>query len=142
MFALAAFSDGLDGFLARRLNRRTRLGAILDPLADKVFLNTAIVLLSLGIRGLYRFPHWFAVMVLGRDLLILLGALLIKRQKGSLEAVPNALGKTTAVLQMVLVIWVLLGLPRPDLAMYATAAFTIASGIGYLFYGVRRLRGL
>ena len=94
----------------------------------------------MGIDGLYRFPPWFALLVLSRDLLILFGALLIKWRKGSLEAVPNALGKTTAVLQMALVIWVLLGLPRPAPALAATAAFTIASGIGYLIYGVRRLQ--
>ena len=139
IFALAAISDGLDGLIARRFNLRTRLGAILDPLADKVFLNTAIVLLASGIDGLYRFPLWFAALVLGRDLLILLGALVVRWRKGLLEALPNALGKTTAVLQMILVIWALLKFSRPEVAMAITAAFTVASGIGYLRYGIRRL---
>src|SRR5262245_6712990 len=77
-FALVALSDALDGYIARRYNQRSELGAILDPLADKLLLVSAIVLLSRHDKpGLDRIPFWLAMMVIGRDAILLLGLIII-----------------------------------------------------------------
>lgn len=75
--AIAMFTDFLDGFIARKFNQITELGKILDPVADK--LNTAVIIIALYIYQ--DFPFWIMVIIIGRDLLILLGATFIfKRQ--------------------------------------------------------------
>src|SRR6266850_597789 len=78
-FAIAAISDGVDGYIARRYNQRSELGAILDPLADKLLLVSGIVLLSLNNAPyLPRLPLWLVVTVVSRDVIILIGLLVIK----------------------------------------------------------------
>ncbi len=139
IFALAAISDGLDGYIARSRNMKTKLGAVLDPIADKLLLNSAIILLAYGIGDLYQIPIWFAVLVVSRDLLIVGGALVIRWFKGDLQVKPCWWGKIAAVLQMGMVIWVLIKLPRPEIILTATIFFLIASGISYLRDGVRQL---
>ena len=73
-FAVAAISDGIDGYIARRYNQRSELGAFLDPLADKLLLVSGIILLSLNHGSILpRLPLWLAGIILSRDLLLLLG---------------------------------------------------------------------
>ena len=139
IFALAAISDGLDGYIARSRKMKTRLGAAIDPLADKLMLNSAIIVLAFGIKGLYQIPIWFAVLVVSRDLLIVGGALVIRWFKGDLQVKPCWWGKTAAVLQMVVVAWVLIKLPRPEIILIAALFFLVASAISYLRGGVRQL---
>lgn len=144
VFALSSISDGLDGYIARTRKMKTRLGAVLDPLADKFFLNAAIVLLSLGIRDLYRLPVWFAVLVVSRDALIVGGGLIIRWFKGDLKVEPNLWGKTTAVLQMALVIWILINPHNPPEGFnraitYLVAFFTVVSGAFYLRSGISQI---
>lgn len=139
IFALAAISDGLDGYIARSRNKKTRLGAALDPMADKLMLNSAIILLAFGIGDLYQIPIWFAVLVVSRDLLIVGGALVIRWFNDDLRIRPCWWGKTAAVLQMGLVVWVLIKLPRPEIILFAAVFFLIVSGVFYLRDGVRQL---
>src|SRR4051812_46690202 len=72
-FAVAAICDGVDGYVARRYNQRSELGAILDPLADKLLLVSAIVLLSLNWPYFERIPLWLTCTIIGRDILIVSG---------------------------------------------------------------------
>src|SRR6476469_11092859 len=73
IFLLAAVSDGLDGYIARRYNQRSKLGVILDPIADKGLLLAGIITLSVS-NWDYEFPLWFPVLVLARDLIVVSGA--------------------------------------------------------------------
>ena len=73
-FLVAAASDGLDGYIARRFDQRTELGALLDPLADKLLLVSSVILLSFSNEArLPRFPLWYGGIVLGRDLMLVGG---------------------------------------------------------------------
>ena len=73
-FVLAAICDGVDGYIARRYNQRSELGAILDPLADKLLLASAVVLLSLdNEQRLARIPLWLTATIIGRDVIVALG---------------------------------------------------------------------
>ena len=147
IFGLAALSDGLDGYLARTRDRKTRLGTLLDPLADKVLLNSTIIVLATGIGGMYRIPVWFVLIVLCRDLILLAISLcLFKRwSQGVMQIKPNWWGKTSAVLLMITVVLILFHPHQPPMALipisiYLTALFTVISGITYLAGTFKELR--
>ena len=99
VFILAAAMDGLDGFLARRFNQRSRLGAVLDPIADKGLVMTAIVLLTLSNRS-KGFPIWFPIAVIGRDVVLVIGFLALSKAIGRVEIRPAKIGKMTTLLQV------------------------------------------
>jgi cardiolipin synthase (CMP-forming) len=141
-FCLAVISDGVDGFIARHYNQRSELGAILDPLADKLLLLSGIVLLSLPREGtLPQLPLWLTATVLSRDALLLLGLVLIRYIGGTATVRPHLTGKASTVLQMICILWVLLKLDLDWLQMWALAAtlLTGVSGAIYVMAGVRQL---
>src|SRR6266403_2017859 len=111
VFILAAAMDGLDGFLARRFNQRSRLGAVLDPIADKGLVITAIVVLAHHNRS-GEFPIWFPVAVIGRDAILLIGFLGLSKAIGRVEIRPSKIGKAATLLQIASILWLLLGLRR------------------------------
>jgi cardiolipin synthase len=141
-FALAAISDAVDGYLARRYNQHSELGRILDPLADKFLLVSGIVLLSLkNDPYLQRIPLWLTATILSRDVLLVVGLVVIQITCGKVTVRPVMIGKAATVLQMVCVLWVLLKWPPQALFGIALAAAicTGLSGIIYLFDGIRQL---
>ncbi|HMJ91783.1 MAG TPA: CDP-alcohol phosphatidyltransferase family protein [Candidatus Acidoferrum sp.] len=141
-FALAAISDGIDGFIARHFNQRSELGAVLDPLADKLLLVSGIVLLSLRNEPhLAPIPIWLTVTILSRDVLLLIGLALIHYVVGKVVVRPHLLGKCATVLQMAAVLWALFKLDQQWLygLCIAAAALTGVSGLIYLFDGMQQL---
>ena len=96
VFAISAISDGLDGFFAKILHQRTRLGAFLDPIADKLLLGTAFIVLA--ISGLA--PSWLAIMVVSRDLMIMTGIGILAWDKDFPAIKPTIDGKMTTLLQI------------------------------------------
>jgi CDP-diacylglycerol--glycerol-3-phosphate 3-phosphatidyltransferase len=141
-FAIAAISDGVDGYIARRYNQRSELGAILDPLGDKLLLVAGIVLLSLNnAPHLPRLPLWLVVTVVSRDAIILIGLLIIKHVCDKVIVRPALVGKAATVLLMACILWALLKWPAGWLRWIclAAAACTAASMVVYLVDGVRQL---
>jgi CDP-diacylglycerol--glycerol-3-phosphate 3-phosphatidyltransferase len=136
---LATALDGLDGFIARRFNQRSRLGAILDPIADKSLVTTGMVVLAHHNRSA-EFPIWFPIAVIGRDAILLIGFLGLSKAIGRVEIRPSKIGKAATLLQIASILWLLLGLRRighiylPALA----TLFTVASGLGYVVDGIRQ----
>src|SRR6201989_2376337 len=115
VFLIAAVSDGLDGYVARRYNQRSSLGVILDPIADKGLLLSGIITLSISnwsesapAEG--KFPVWFPVLVITRDLVILVGAAVLHVLVGRVRVRPHWTGKIATVLQMAAIGWVMLQL--------------------------------
>ena len=144
LFALAAISDAVDGFIARRFNQRTEVGAYLDPIADKGLLVTALLLLSFDNGGAFRqLPLWFLVLVISRDLILLIGTILIHMIVGKVLPRPRWPGKCATAFQMVTIGWILLKIQYPpmDWPMYAAGLFTLVSGVWYIFDGVKTLSG-
>ena len=141
-FVVAGVTDMMDGHIARTRGTKTRLGAFLDPLADKLLLTASFVTLT------YKFPKilpfWLTAIVLSRDLLLILVAVLIMLTGGQLNPTPTALGKASTVFQMVTVgvaLFVVGGghdfwLLRKALLVVA-AVLTIGSGIQYLMLAPR-----
>ena len=147
IFLVAAASDGLDGYIARRYKQRSTLGAILDPIADKGLLLSAIITLSISnwsdIDPEYgRFPAWFPVLVITRDAVILVGAGVLHLLNGKVQVRPSWTGKVATVLQMAAIAWVMLQLHFLPLLYVVIAAgvFTFISGIIYVTDGVRQLQ--
>jgi len=139
VFSAAAVTDGLDGFLARTLNQRTTLGAYLDAIADKLLLATAYVSLAV----LQMIPAWLAVVVISRDVVIVLGVLVIAISGVGLEIRPIIASKLTTVAQLSSIGVALLNRGVPGAAAWVmpplfwlTAALTTVSGLHYIFIGM------
>ena len=144
VFLLACLTDGLDGYLARRLNQKTELGSYIDPVADKLLLMSAFLCLSfMGHLPLsMRIPAWLTILVIGRDGLILIGATMIFVTTGRLKAQPLFIGKITTVLQMTSLFFSLVSAPEPvKLALFGlTGTLTVFSGILYIRMGGKILQ--
>lgn len=141
-FAIAAVSDGLDGYIARRYGQQSELGSLLDPLADKLLLGSALILLTFDKRPhLPNLPLWLAGAVLGRDAIQTIGFGVLHYTLGKVPIRPRLAGKIATVLLMVIVSWALLKWPAEWLPPLATAAgiFTIVSGVEYVLDGMRLL---
>ena len=133
-FILAGVSDSLDGFIARVFDQKSKLGAFLDPLADKILLNSAFVMLS--VKG-YIYP-WVTVTVISRDILISLGVLILFLNSQKFTIKPSIFSKITTCLQLVSVFVVLSIVHFPilnpivDSLFWATTLLTIISGLHYM----------
>jgi cardiolipin synthase (CMP-forming) len=145
-FAVAAICDGVDGYIARRYNQFSELGAMLDPLADKLLLVSAVILLSFDHSEVIgQIPLWLTGTIIGRDILLLIGLGVIYITVGKVKVRPRMLGKMATVLQMVSVLWILLLWDRTlnpvwfKLLTLGAAFCTGASGLLYVWDGVRQL---
>ncbi|MBM3836227.1 MAG: CDP-alcohol phosphatidyltransferase family protein [Verrucomicrobia bacterium] len=141
-FAIAAICDGVDGYVARRYNQRSELGAILDPLADKLLLVSGVVLLSMHNQPyLDQIPWWLTATIIGRDVILALGLGVIHFTGGNVKVRPHFIGKMATVFQMIVVIWILLRWHYFGLRVWIWGAgiCTAVSGMIYVFEGIRRL---
>jgi cardiolipin synthase len=144
-FGIVAGCDAVDGFIARRFNQRSELGAILDPLADKLLLVSGIVLFSLNNPHFGSIPFWLTGTIIGRDLLILIGMVVIQMTVGKVAVRARVLGKVATVLQMLCIIWILLkwdqrfAEPWFKIWTVGAALCTGISGFLYVWDGVKQL---
>jgi CDP-diacylglycerol--glycerol-3-phosphate 3-phosphatidyltransferase len=141
-FAIASAADAVDGYIARHYNQRSQLGAVLDPLADKLLLVSAVILLSLKNNShLAHLPVWLVIIILSRDALLVLGVSLFHYMASQVKVRPRLSGKVATVLQMATVLWILLKWPPGALPWLigAAATLTALSGALYLYDGVRQL---
>ena len=133
VFVIAGASDALDGFLAKRLNVQSRLGAILDPVADKLLLVSAYVMLTV----LGHIPFWLVLVVVFRDLLIVGGYMLYTSHAGPVKMRPSILSKLNTLMQITLVAVILaqqaagLAWPLAEVLIYVVLATTVVSGVHY-----------
>lgn len=136
LFFVAGISDALDGYLAKRFSWHSRLGSILDPLADKLLLVTAFICLA----WVAIIPFWLVLLVLGRDLVIILGALAFHLLIGRYEMAPTWISKLNTALQIILVLALVLShglyaLPDGVLTwlVYGVSVTTVLSGLDYVW---------
>ncbi len=143
LFAVAGASDGLDGFLAKRYGWTTRLGGILDPLADKALLISCFLVLAW--QGLV--PAWLVLAIILRDLVIVTGAVVYNFRVAAVEAAPILASKLNTVMQILLVVLVVMDagvLPLPDalieITIWTCFATVLVSGIQYVWIWGRKAR--
>ena len=136
---VAGLTDALDGAIARMKNQYTRLGAVLDPLADKMLLISGFVTLSL----IHLVPSWVTILVVSRDVILMLGTAVAHFTDSRVDITPTFLGKGTTFLQLSYVVMVIfLTSRRIDLAvmlplLFGMISFTLLSGLHYLYRGFR-----
>ena len=151
VFTIAGVSDGVDGFIASRLNQESELGTIIDPIADKLLMTTAFVMLTLAsVMGTPRHlpvPFWVTATVIGRDVAIVAIAGAINVMTGFRGFKPSRLGKASTFVQVVGVILILVAAVFPSLngfylpTVYTTVvAFAVFSGFHYIFHVARLMR--
>jgi cardiolipin synthase len=115
-FTVAAISDGLDGFFARLLNQRTKIGAILDPIADKLLVFAALVVLVVQ----HRIPLWLILLLGGQNLLMIIGAGMVKWKNLEIPTAPSRIGKyATFTLICLVVLALVTSSERAPLALHA-----------------------
>ena len=141
IYVVAALSDILDGYIARRYDQKSEFGARLDPLADKLMINLGFIFIAANVAfddpvpGWYPDAHvvpmWFPVFVLARDIIIVMGAYAIDKHFGPLELKPRVTGRLTTISQITALIGVLLGV---WFAGYLIAACFIISLVGLIDY--------
>ena len=143
VFLIAGLSDGLDGFLARRFNQESELGTVIDPIADKLLMTTAFIILTMPnvlepTRHL-PVPFWVTAAVIGRDVLIITVAGAINVMTGFRGFKPSWLGKASTFVQIIAVGLILLS-PVVDYSFYlptvytTVAFFAVLSGVHYVFH--------
>jgi len=137
IFSIATISDAVDGCIARVLHQKSNLGAHLDPLADKILLSTAYIILAI----FEMIPAWLTVVIISRDVIILLGVLVFYLTHYPVNIHPSILSKATTCIQLATVLIVLsssyIDLPLFNPYMFWLAGLlTIASGLQYIRIGL------
>ena len=145
-FAVAAILDGVDGYVARHYHQTSELGTVLDPLADKLLLVSGIVVLSFDhATRLGQIPLWLTGTIIGRDLLLGIGVVVVRLVVGHVIVRPRITGKIATVFQMIAVLWILL---RWDVSFQGSCLkiwilgaglFTGVSGLLYVWDGSQQL---
>ena len=142
VFVVAGVTDALDGLIARLTKSQTELGAFLDPMADKLLILSAFVTLVL----LEKMPVWLSIIVVSRDVILVLGSVILYVTGHTLKVSPSIVGKATTVLQLMVVTLTLVlinynaqGIEHGFLPVlqWTAAAVTIASGIQYVLRGMK-----
>ncbi len=144
LLVIAGLSDALDGLLARTLHQQTKLGQYLDPIADKLLLSTLFLVLSI----LHLIPWKYTVLVFSRDLIILLTCAVLYATTSIRDFRPSIFGKINTGAQVVTIFFVLLFQVDSTawvyycrkVGLYATFAFTLISGLHYVFLVGQRIR--
>jgi len=140
-FAVAGITDGIDGMVARITHKRTELGAYLDPIADKLLLSSAYITLAI----IEILPSWLTVIVITRDVIILVGFLVLLLTNYHPKIRPSLVSKVTTDFQIATILLVLMARyysifqQLSTIAIYGTTLFTILSGTHYVYVGTRIL---
>jgi cardiolipin synthase len=144
-FIAAGISDVLDGIIARRYGQKTSIGAVLDPLADKLLMTSSILLLSLPQMELMTvIPRWLVILVIFRDVFILLVSLIVVLMVGWRVFTPTPYGKASTVMQVLTVLtvlfvnWKSVHIPELNILFYMTGLVTAFSGLHYLVRALRQ----
>jgi cardiolipin synthase len=144
LIAFAGITDWLDGFTARRFGVAGRTGTVLDPLADKIMLLTLFITLTV----IGKVPGYVLAVVIARDLVIVIGASLLRVLRKVRTFLPTMLGKVSTFFQIAYVLTVVLDAGFPNrvfnvlrlTGLACTLCFTVASGIGYVQKGIQLTR--
>jgi cardiolipin synthase (CMP-forming) len=147
-FLVAGMTDALDGLIARRAGQKTTLGAWLDPMADKLLLLSAFVVLTLPGTGLIaRIPVWLTVLIISRDVAIVLTVIVVNLAIGRRTFSPSLLGKAATAIHILTCLAFLAvnysGKPSPitQVAVYLAFGITVISAVHYIRYAARTVNG-
>ncbi|MFY9607802.1 MAG: CDP-alcohol phosphatidyltransferase family protein [Blastocatellia bacterium] len=141
IFFIASLTDFFDGFVARKFNQQSPLGRFLDPLADKLLTTATYIVMAIPHEGFPSIPVWLAVAVVGRDIVILIGSLLVYLVTRFKGFEPTLLGKVNTFVELGLIVWFLVFNTTGEFVyllpgMYAVVMVSIlGSGLEYVIQG-------
>ena len=138
VFAIASISDAVDGYIARHFNQRSRLGQILDPLADKALMFSALITLSFA-HWEPHFPLWFPLVVIFRDIAVVCGWALVEYITGKCEISAHWTGKTATFFLLAAILWLMLNIRIPPL-IWPTAIAAILTSVSGIIYLVQTIQ--
>lgn len=145
VFVTAAATDGIDGWIARRFNQISELGAFLDPIADKALVLSALLILTFFDWGVenWRIPLWFAALVVLRDSVILAGIRVMWSARKKVKIRPHWTGKVCTFFLFVVLGWVMLRVTElsPVYPCAFAAVFILLSMVEYIRQGMRIMQG-
>jgi len=144
IFILGVISDAVDGYIARKSKQISKAGMVLDPLGDKLLLMSAFIFLA-AIRDFpnhVRFPLWVTLIVISRDVIIILGTVVIYMVKQTINIIPTKWGKLTTTFQMASVIAIFIQFKFAHIIWSLAIFFTIISGVDYVMRGFKSLYAL
>lgn len=139
IFILAAISDAADGYMARKSKQQSKAGLVLDPLGDKLLLMSAFICLTVNNNLVVRFPLWVTMVVISRDVLIILGTIVIYLVRQNINIIPSKWGKLSTIFQMLAVISILMQIKYSFVFWWVAVVFTVISGIVYINKGFKVL---
>jgi len=142
IFILAVVSDAVDGYIARKEKLKSKAGLILDPLADKLLLMSGFIFLYKFPVGNITFPREVILIVISRDVIILLGAVVVYMVKQDIKIFPTVWGKLTTSFQMLAIVTVILQFRFAPFFWWLAVLFTVISGIDYIRRGFNLLYAL
>lgn len=138
VYILAAVSDALDGFVARAFDQKTKLGAVLDPLADKLLVNLGFVFLAVNPHFETQVPAWLPVILLSRDVSLAGFGIVVNHYYGPVIPKPRFLGKITMVVQSASILGILFEVSFAWELLMVMLFFTVVSWIDYTYIGLRK----
>lgn len=142
VFGIAVLTDFFDGLVARIKKEKSEIGQIIDPLADKLLLLTAFIALYALRKSLplsHEIPLWVVLIIVSRDLIILLGVMILYFMKIEIPIAPSMWGKFTTFFQMITVLGIIIDVPFSNVIWILAVAFTLISGIGYFARGIKSI---
>jgi cardiolipin synthase len=142
IFILGVISDAADGYIARKSKQQSPAGLILDPLGDKLLLMSAFITLAVNHHLAVQFPLWVVLVVISRDAIIILGAIVVHMVKQHINIRPTVWGKLTTIFQMLSVIIVLTQASFAFVFWWLAVIFTVISGGDYIKRGFATLYAL
>ncbi len=138
VFVIAGITDGVDGYIAKQFDAQSKLGAMLDPMADKLLLVSTYIMLALA----NHIPFWLVVLVIFRDVVIVGGYWMLVALGDEIEVQPSWASKLNTLLQILLVVTVLVNLAGwvdfnllVQILIYSVCATTLVSGVAYVWRG-------
>lgn len=144
VFVCAAVTDMLDGILARVLDQKTLLGACLDPIADKILIVSCFFSLAWITHPLLPIPRWLVWFMLGKEIVLIIGAICVYQLTGIIRVVPTLLGKITTCIQIGVIIWTFLcyffswsPLLTYNIILYSLCCLIIITLLQYSYIGLR-----
>lgn len=139
LFVVMAFSDWVDGIVARRYDQSTPMGKILDPTADKLLINLSYIFLAVNHEFATMVPRWIPVIIMLRDMCILITSLVLDWFRGPIRPIPRVLGKLTAWAYAFGIMGILLEVSFAYELLLVVMVIACASWLDYAFYGHERV---
>lgn len=139
---IASITDVLDGYVARKFRYVSKIGAIYDPIVDKIGCVAVIILLTIARNYFYEVPLWYPAIIIAKELIMTVGSILLRKKAPPKGFKPLVLGKVSALLQAVTIIWILMLAPRSDIVIMISGIIAFLAAVAYIYLGISLFYGV